>query len=121
MNINKPTQLRMSESDKQQTFQAAIAAINFINQRRDELNKYKIEVLTYAVNNAGNHSFTFNMDFMKVRFKLVSGYVRNGYANSRLRERQVSAESLKIANGTGASFREVRELFLLLMNGYIHF
>ncbi len=116
---NKPTALRMSEREKQQTFQAAVAAIHIINRRHEALNKYRNEVLTYAANNPGNYSFSFNMDFMKVSRKLMVGYVSNCYAQSQIRKWQVSAESLKIANATGASYQEVRELFLLLMSKYI--
>lgn len=118
MNTTSP-QLRMSEGDKQKTYQAAVAAIHIINQKREALNKYRNEALTYAANNPGNYSFTFNMDFMKVTHKLILGYRQQRFAQRRNREWQVSAESLKIAKETGASYQEVRELFLLLMNQYI--
>jgi len=116
---NTPTQLRMSEGDKQKTYQAAVAAIHIINQRREALNKYRNEALTYASHNPGNYSFTFNMDFMKVTHKLILGYRQQRFAQRRNREWQISAESLKIAEETGASFQEVKELFLLLMNRFI--
>jgi hypothetical protein len=119
MTTNQPTQLRMNERERQQTFQAAVAAIQIINQRYEALNKYRDEALTYAANNPGNYSFSFNMDFMKVSRKLMVGYVSNCYAQSQIRKWQVSAESLKIANETGAHYQEVRELFLLLMNKFI--
>lgn len=116
---NKPTQLRMSEREKQQTYQAAAVAISIINERREALNIYRLEVLTHAANNPGNHSFYFNMDFFKVRRKLMAGYMQSIYANSQSREWQVSSESLKIARETGASYWEIKELFLLLMNKHI--
>ena len=118
-NENKPTALRMSEREKQQTFQAALVAIGIIHQRHEALNRYRDEALTYAANNPGNYSFSFNIDFMKVSNKLVLGYVRNCYAQSQIRKRQISDESLNIATETGASYQEVRELFLLLMSKYI--
>lgn len=119
MTSNTSTQLRMSEREKQQTYQAATVAISIINQRREALNTYRYEVLDYAANNPGNYSFFFNMEFMKVREKLILGYVRNCYVQSRIRKWQVSAESLEIAKETGASYQEVKELFLLLMNKHI--
>ena len=109
----------MSERDRQQTYQAAVVAINIINERREALNKYRDEALAYAANNPGNYSFNFNMDFMKVTHKLILGYLRSGYTNKRKREWQVAAESLKIAEETGASFQEVKGLFLLLMSRFI--
>ena len=116
---HKPTQLRMSEGDKQRTYQAAVAAIQIINQKREALNKYREESLAYAANNPGNYSFTFNMDFMKVTNKLILGYVQSSFANRQARFQQISDESLKIAKETGASYQEVRELFLLLMTKYV--
>ena len=120
MIINNLSRLRMSECDKQQTNQAAVVAMTIISQRREAVNEYRREIYSNLDKYEGNFSFTFNMDFMKVASKLILGYVRNGYANSQIREKQVSAESLKIAEEMGASFQEVRELFLLLMNRYIH-
>lgn len=120
MSINNLPRLQMSEYDKQQTYQAAVAAMTIIHQRSEALNEYRREVLSNLDKYEGSYSFTFNMDFMKVTNKLILGYVRNGYANSQIRKRQVSAESLKIADETGVSFQEVKELFLLLMNRYIH-
>ena len=119
MTTNQPAQLRMNERERQQTFQAVVAAIHIINQRHEALNKYRIEALDFAANNPGNHSFIFNMDFMKVSYKLMTGYVSNAYAQSRIRKGQVTGESIKIARETGASYLEVRELFLLLMNQFI--
>ena len=119
MITNQPTQLRMNECKRQQTFQAVVAAIHIINQRHEALNKYRIEALDFALNNPGNHSFTFNMDFMKVSYKLMRGYIRNTYAQSRSRKNQVELESMRIARETGATYKEVRELFLLLMNQFI--
>ena len=116
---NTPKQLRMSESQKQETYQAAVVAMNFINQKQNALNKYRDEALTYAANNPGNYSFHFNMDFMKVTIKILLGYSQNRFANARTRKWQISDESLKIAIETGASFEEVEELFLSLMNHYI--
>ncbi len=111
--------LRMSEREKQQTYQAAALAINIINQKSEALNKYRNEVLSNLDRYEGNVCFTFNMDFMKVTRILVLGYMQNQLTRRRTREWQVSAESLKIAKETGASYQEVKKLFLLLMNRYI--
>ncbi len=116
---NKPTALRMSDAKKKETFQAVLVAIGIVNQRHEALNKYRNEVLTFAANNPGNYSFSFNMDFMKVSRKLMVGYVGNCYAQSQIKKCQISDESLKTARETGASYQEVRELFLLLMKQYI--
>ena len=120
MTMNNLSRLQMSEVEKEKTYQAAVAAMTIISQRREALNEYRREIYSNLDKYEGSFSFTFNMDFMKVTNKLISGYVRNGYANSQMRKSQVSAESLKIAKETGASFQEVRGLFLLLMNRYIH-
>ncbi len=53
----------MSEREKQQTFQAAVAAIHIINRRHEALNKYRNEVLTYAANNPGNYSLFIQYGF----------------------------------------------------------
>jgi len=116
---DRPPALRMSESEKQQTYQAAALAINIINQKSEALNKYRNEVLSNLDRYEGNVCFTFNMDFMKVTRILILGYMQNQFAKRRIRKWQVSAESAKIAEETGASVQEVRELFLLLMNRYI--
>jgi hypothetical protein len=59
------------------------------------------------------------MDFMKVTHKLILGYLQSGFANQRTRAWQISNESLKIAKETGASYKEVKDLFLLLMSKYV--
>lgn len=114
-----PTQIRMSEADKQRTYQAALVAMNIINQRLQALNERRREFYSNYESYGGNFSVTFNMDFMKVSHKLITGYMQQRYANSRRREWQVSAASLKIAKETGASLQKVKELFLSLMNRYI--
>lgn len=119
MTTNQPTKLRMNERERQRTYQAVVAAVHIINQKHEALNKYRNEALEFAANNPGNHSFTLNMDFMKVSYKLMTGYIRNTYAQSQIRKGQVSVESMKIAREMGASFQEVRELFLELMNHFI--
>ena len=119
MTINQPKQLRMNERERERTYQAVVTAIQIINQKYEALNKYRNEALEFMTNNPGNHSFTFNMDFMKVSYKLMTGYIRNTYAQSRSRKYQVELDSIRIARETGASYLEVRELFLLLMNQFI--
>ena len=119
MTTNQSAQLRMNERERQQTFQAVVAAIHIINQKHEALNKYRNEALEFMTNNPGKHSFYINMDFMKVSYKLMRGYIRNTYAQSRSRKNQVELESMRIARETGATYKEVRELFLLLMNQFI--
>ncbi len=111
--------LRMSEAKKKEIFQAVVVAFHIINQKHEALNKYRNEALEFAANNPGNHSFYFNMDFMKVSSKLMTGYIRNSYAQSQVRKGQVTDESIRIACEMGASYPEVRELFLELMNHFI--
>ena len=119
MTSNTPTQVRMSEREKQQTYQAALTAMSIINERSEALNQYRREVLTYAADNPGNHSFTFDMSFLKVNGKLELGYMQSVCGNNQARKSRISVEAFKIAKETGASFQEVKELFLLLMKYHI--
>ena len=119
MSSNKRSALRMSECDKQQTYQAAMIAMGIINKKREALNNYRQEVYTNFDKYEGSFTFTFNMDFMKVTHKLILGYMQQRFTNGKKRQLQVTVESLKIAQETGASYQEVRELFLLLLSKYI--
>lgn len=110
----------MSESEKQRTIDAAWVAMGIIKQKQDALNKYRYEVLDYIEQNPGNYSFTFNMDFMKVTHKLILGYLGNRFSQRNTRDWQVSAESLKIAKETGASYQEVKAVFIKMMYQYIN-
>lgn len=110
----------MSEREKQRTYEAAMLAMSVIKQKQEALNKYRNEVLDYIEQNPGNHSYTFNMDFMKVTHKLILGYLVNGISQRNTREWQVSAESLKIAKETGATYQEVKTVFVKMMYQYIN-
>jgi hypothetical protein len=109
----------MSDREKQQTYKAVVLAIKIINDKQEALNRYRDEALSYAATNPGNYSFNFNMDFMNVKHKLLLGYLQSVYSNQRQRETKILNESKKIAEETEASYQEVKESFLVLMNKYV--
>ncbi len=114
MTTNQPTQLRMNEHERQQTYQAAVAAYHIINQKHEALNKYRNEALEFAANNPGSYSFYFNMDFMKVTHKLMMGYVRNAYAQSQRRTIKSRKRVFKIFLNISAQKRYILQKTLKL-------
>jgi hypothetical protein len=117
----RPRRLRMSESEKQRTYQAVLKAIQITKQRRDALEAYRAEAFSKIANNPGNYSFSFKIDFMKVTYKLITGHVQSSIANKRLRSSMVSSESRRIAEETGATYEEVNGYFTILMVKYLLF
>ena len=110
------TRSQMSESEKLQTIEAVERGVCYLTENISS-NQFILKKLPN-----GRQVFqriANNMVYLRRAVNLIKGSTQPAYLYRVSRTVAVESEARKIANETGADYREVRDLFMWLMTRFI--
>lgn len=112
------TRAILSEAEKQEIVDAAECALGYL-LGRSRNQEYKLILTSFANPAMALKTLKYSQRYLDRCLHLVKGTRQPRYLYRRSRRGAVEIEAYRIAMETGASYQEVKEEFLSLMENYI--